>query len=220
MMRLVDCFMEIIAYTKYLLATWKTSRPCYEDVLKQYERLFSRAEDFVKRGGFSEEEGTSALFAICAWVDERILCSDWPEKEKWSRVPMQLLRFDTTNAGEDFFRRMEKLEEKAVQVREVYAYCIALGFRGRYFHAEDEKVLENIRRGILPEMEEPGSPDKLFPQAYGSSTERGRGRKWFLLFSPAKIPFILIPVIVFAGLFFLYQHMLRKMASDFIGAAF
>lgn len=222
-MRLVDCFMELITYTTYFLATPEANQPSYDDTLNRYRLLFSRAEECVRKGGFSGSEGESALFAVCAWIDESLLCSNWSEREKWALSPLQFLRFNTTNAGEEFFRRLGSLGQDERNVREVFEYCIALGFRGRYFLAADEHSLREISKdnlSLLTGSADPEVPEKLFPGAYGAPIETGRSKKWLRLISPSKIPLIVIPVIAFIALFLLYRYMLDRMVSGFFGTGF
>ncbi len=221
-MRLIDCFMEIVTYTSHFLTNSKTQRPPCEDVRKQYQQLLARAEMMRKDRDCSDEEWLDAFFAVCAWIDEGILCSNWPEKERWSQSLLQRVHFNTTNAGEEFFIRLGAVDTDARDVREVYAYCLALGFRGRYFRPEDEDILEEIKRSNLNAIMETGSPElpeKLFPGAY-STTPAERGKKWFRLISPVRLPFIILPVLAFAALFFLYKYMLEKIVVSYFGSGF
>lgn len=216
--RLVDCFMELITYTNYFLTMPKANQPSYDDTLNHYQQLFSRAEEYARKGGFSAGEGESALFAVCAWIDESILCSDWSERGKWALSPLQLLRYNTTNAGEEFFRRLGSLGQDERNVREVFEYCIVLGFRGRYFLTADEHYLKEISSGnlsLLTGSADPEVPEKLFPGAYGAPIKTGRGKKWLRLISPSKIALIVIPVIAFIALFLFYRYMLDRMVSGF-----
>lgn len=222
-MRLIDCFMELVTYTSYFIENLKTGQPSYEDVQKQYQQLFARADKKRRDCGFSDGEWESAFFAICAWIDESILCSDWSERERWALAQLQRAHFNTTNAGEEFFLRLERLDHDAKSIREVYAYCLALGFKGRYFLSEGQSRLEEIREAnldLIIGIAKPEIPDKLFPGAYSISTKTGKGKKWLRLISPAKLPFIILPVIAFIALFFLYKYMLEKMIVSYFGSGF
>ena len=63
-------------------------------------------------------------------------------------------------AGEQFFERLEALPEEAAEVREVFAACLALGFRGSLYAPAQRERLEALRadnlgrvtggRGTLP----------------------------------------------------------------------
>jgi len=222
-MRLIDCLIELITYTLYFLENLKTDQTPYGDVHNRYQQLMARADKKRRDSGFSDEEWESGLFAVCAWIDEIILCSDWSEKERWAQAMLQRIHFNTTSAGEEFFVRLDGLDMNARNVREVYAFCLALGFKGRYFLAENEGRLEEIKRTNLSffiETVKPEIPDKLFPGAYSISTGTGKGKKWLRLISPATIPFIILPVIVFVALFFLYKYMLEKMILNYFGSGF
>jgi type VI secretion system protein ImpK len=222
-MRLVDCFMEPLTFTEYLLTSPNIDRLSYADVAKQYDRLFFRSHECVQNNGFSDADRISALFAVCAWIDERILCSAWSGREKWASAPLQRIHFSTANAGREFFQRLEGLAEDDRDVREVYAYSLALGFRGRFFSKESEEELKKIleyHAGLLGDMDETDIRGKLFPGAYDEKVRKGRGKKWFRLFSFSRLPFILIPIFFFAALFVLYRFMLQKMTAGFIGTTF
>ena len=53
----------------------------------------------------------AASFAAMAYVDELVLCSTWAEKPRWQAMPLQREHYRTTNAGAEFYTRLEKLGE-------------------------------------------------------------------------------------------------------------
>jgi len=215
--------MELITYTLYMIEHSKKLPLSYDNVVKQIQEFFSRAETCKDGNGFSDEEWNAGLFAVCAWIDESILCSDWPEKEKWEQSLLQRVHFNTTKAGEEFFVKLAGFDNEARSVREVYAYCLALGFKGRYFSKRDEDKLNAIREANLNLVIKDAcseTSETLFPGAYSGKTTSSGGKKWIRLISPAWLPFFLFPVLVFAALYFFYKYILENMVLNYFGSAF
>jgi type VI secretion system protein ImpK len=220
-MALVDCYAELIAYTGYLLRDWRERRVSREDASKNYDILVARAQECARASGFSEEVWMEALFPVCAWIDETILCSEWPENTQWEHHQLQRKYFNTTSAGTEFFTRLEGMGEDAQAVREVYAYCLALNFRGRYYQDSDADKLEEIQSRNLVGLEKqiaPILPEALFPEAYESfvAVKRRKKKVWrgVSLFSVFTL---VVPLLIFEGLFFLYDHMLSNEVAVYLG---
>jgi len=225
-MRLIDCFTETISYTLYLLRNLDSVSPSYETVRQDYLLLLTSSDECVKPAGFSEEAGESAKFAVCAWVDESILCSSWEGKENWQKEQLQRIHFQTNHAGEEFFLRLEKLEPEDRSVREVYATCLGLGFTGRYYREDQKPVLEDLKRknlNLLMETlpEELGSPEgPLFPGAYTSLPIGGKRPGMFKSFDAFTAFFLIVPILLLGALYLSYQKLLDKMVYDFFGSVF
>ena len=67
-----------------------------------------------------------------AFIDERILKSNWLGRAEWMKNPLQLELFGEYTAGENFFTRMRALlnrREWSASL-EVYYLCLGLGFHG------------------------------------------------------------------------------------------
>lgn len=223
-MRLLDCFIEIIAYTSDFIQTAAEKQPPFEQVKNAYTVLFRRSENLMNKGQYPPEDRDSARFAVCAWVDESIICSSWEGKSLWLHEQLQRVFYKSTNAGEAFFDRLRELDPDAREVREVFACCLALGFKGRYFRWEDELQLENIRSAnmqyVLNErLLEQSKKDNtnLFPGAYKVPSEGDTGHKLKSPFSLFTLTFLLWPPVLFGVLYFLYQDILRRLIAGFFG---
>jgi type IV/VI secretion system ImpK/VasF family protein len=84
------------------------------------------------RGALSEASD-AALFAVCAWADERIMNAGWDEvSSQWPQMLLQTHYFQTNLAGEAFFERLQSLSPNAGPAYSVFAFCLSLGFEGRY----------------------------------------------------------------------------------------
>ena len=171
-MHLTDCFVELVAYVVYFRKTASMKQPQYEQVKADVMRLLSQSEQCVEKGTFAREDYDQARFAVCAWVDEIILSSTWDQKGKWQREQLQRIYFNTTEAGEEVFERLNNLGLHQREVREVYYLCLALGFKGRYCKQGDDFLLEQLKTSNLKFLmgSSVGLPSlersDLFPESY------------------------------------------------------
>ncbi|MDR1686147.1 MAG: DotU family type IV/VI secretion system protein [Desulfovibrio sp.] len=75
--------------------------------------LLDEARRLAVMDGFPPEYAETADFAVCAFIDETLLSSDWSGRTAWMTKPLQLERHDTGTAGEDFYRLLDDLLKKA-----------------------------------------------------------------------------------------------------------
>lgn len=221
-MHLTDCFMELVAYVTHVLRTAAVRQPPYPEVRQEIDLLLAAGESSVKREGLSRDDFYAARFAICAWIDEAILSSVWNEKNLWLREQLQRLHYNTTEAGEEFFTRLNALGLHQREVREVYYLCLALGFTGKFCKPGDEYQLEQVKTAQLKLLvgSSVGLPSlersELFPEAYPGDTpalapaRRGRG------FSPLAAACVAGPAVLFAILFFVYRFTLSGVGENFL----
>ncbi|BDU73721.1 DotU family type IV/VI secretion system protein [Mesoterricola silvestris] len=166
--RLIDGFLEVMAYTRYLVGGAHGEPVDGPGAAAQFRRILDGAEAFRTAHGLPEEAWREALFAVCAWADEQILCSHWEGRFTWGFDQLQRQLFDTTRAGEAFFERLEALPDEAWQVREVFLYCLGLGFQGRLFAPGDQATLRRIRAEHLRRLPRDlgaGADPHLFPDS-------------------------------------------------------
>lgn len=126
-----------------------TQQPTYDEVEANIRDLLKDSEAIAAQGPFNFDEYDQARFAICAWIDEAILNSTWNQKKLWAKNQLQQLHYETSNAGEEFFDRLDVIGLHQKGVREVYYLCLALGFAGRYYRKHDHYQLEQIRASNL-----------------------------------------------------------------------
>lgn len=224
-MALLDCFTELIAYTAYVADTGEAASIEYDAVSKTVHELVARSEACRDARGIDPEDWRKAFFPVSAWVDERLLCSAWPGKGAWEGAQLQREHFNTTAAGEEFYTRLNALDSKERDVREVYAFCLALGFRGQYFEASHDGKMEDIRYTNLKRVTDNTDlafPSALFPEGYEPDTGKrktGKRRAW-RGFTPFSFGIALLPVLVFAGLYVLFERMLQAEVTRFFGTGF
>jgi type VI secretion system protein ImpK len=222
-MRLTDSFCELVAYVVYFLRAAKKRPFPFHEVKKEVHRALAQSEQCVKEGAFSFEDYDSARFAVCAWVDEMILASSWEEKTQWQKEPLQRLHYQTADAGEEFFERLNRLGLQQRDVREVYYLCLAMGFKGRYIHDRDLHLLEQLRTSNLKVLmgSALGFPSlekmDLFPEAYPLSPEEGRSKKTSHRWPSLGLLMVAVPVVFFALLFLIYRFILNEIGTTFLG---
>ncbi len=122
------------------------------DVLSQrISGVFDQMADKARGARISDEDVMEAKYALCAFIDEQILRSEWPGRQQWMSRPLQLMYFNENTAGEGFFMRMDRLEAQPqrIHVLQIYFLCLTLGFQGQYAVRGGE--------GLAPVIERVGS---------------------------------------------------------------
>jgi len=218
--------MPVIAYMLYFLKTVDRQQPSYDQVKADVSRLLAQAEEAVRKGLVSPEDFEAGRFAVCAWIDEAILNSNWPQKQQWQREQLQRLYYQTTEAGEEFFERLNALGLHQREVREVYYLCLALGFMGRFHQPGDEVLLEQLKNSNLKILtgSSLGLPTlerkQLFPESYPTETIGSSAAPKKSSFPILTIVGILAPLVLFGALFFIYRFILRGVGENFISMGF
>lgn len=221
-MHLTDCFVELVAYVVYFRKTASIKQHQYEQVKADVMRLLSQSEQCVEKGTFVREDYDQARFAVCAWVDEIILSSTWDQKGKWQREQLQRIYYNTTEAGEEVFERLNNLGLHQREAREVYYLCLALGFKGRYCKQGDDFLLEQLKTSNLKFLmgSSVGLPSlerlDLFPESYPLERAQIAPQKRKLNFSILTILGIVTPVLLFGLLFFIYYFTLSGVGENIL----
>jgi type VI secretion system protein ImpK len=94
-------------------------------------QMEQQAESF----GHRSAQIQAAKFALAAFIDETVLMANFPLRDYWEKMPLQLEYFGEQLAGNTFFDRLQKMMgegDSYVDVVEVYYVCLLLGFKGRY----------------------------------------------------------------------------------------
>lgn len=193
-MRIVDCFTDELLFTR------KFCRGEFEDmsadqVRSELQSRFETSRKLAEDADMQDEFYLAAKYPVVALIDEMLQTSNWAEKSDWAKNPLQRIYFDTTNAGAEFYNRLNVLNKFGPDrdVREVYALCLGLGFRGKYFRGDDRKKYEEIKAFnlslLLPdEAQRNIDSATLFPFAYkGHDADSS---------NPYKSRFSIYPVII------------------------
>ncbi len=221
-MHLTDCFLELIAYVAYFRKTASMKQMPYDQVKTNVLRLISQSEQCVEKGLFAKEDYDQARFAVLAWVDETILASNWDQKNKWQRELLQRIYYNTTEAGEEVFERLNNLGPHQKEVREVYYLCLALGFKGRYFKPGDDFMLDQLKASNLKFLmgSASGIPSieksELFPESHPLEKAQIEPEKRKLKFSLFTVLGIAAPVALFGLLFLIYYLTLGSIGDNIL----
>lgn len=216
-MHISEMFVDIIAYVVYFLKTSSKRQSPYDQVRAQILQLL--AESQKRSVDVAPEDYDQARFAICAWIDEAVMNSLWNERSAWQREPLQLKFYQTTNAGELFFERLNILGAHQNDVREVYYLCLAMGFKGRYGNAEDTFLLDQLKSSNLKVLTGAsiGLPSlknaELFPEAYPVDSPEKIPLKAAHRFNPVSILMAAFPVALFGVLYLIYSFVLGNVSN-------
>jgi len=220
-MNLIDCFIELIAYVSYLIKSLPAEQPSYERVQADILELIGKSQSYCQSYQLSSADFELAQFAVFAWIDESILSSQWQEKLKWQGEQLQRIHFQTVDAGELFFDKLNELQPQQLEVREVYYICLALGFSGRFCNPGDEFLLNQLKGSNLKllggslETVDALKYKLLFPEAYGDGIGSGIGvRRKFLRMGTVLAA--TAPVVLLVLLFAIYRFSLSNVAENII----
>lgn len=210
-MRIVDFFTDVILHARKF-ERQQGDKAGVEELRSELRRLLESSRQSALDHGISAEMFEAAMFAVVAYIDELLLCSDWDKRSEWQHEPLQRIYFNTTSAGAEFYERLNQLNKFGPDrdVREVFALCLGLGFRGKYFRGEDRKAYEDAKAFnlslLLPdEAQRNIDSATLFPFAYRGHTDAEKaGFKPRLSIYPILIG-VPVVVVVVMTLFYRYQ---------------
>lgn len=141
------------------------------------QEVLGALRDMVSRcraAGIADAETAEARYAIVAFVDDRVLQSDWLGRAQWMSNPLQLQLYREYAAGENFFARMRALLNRGSpsQALEVYYLCLALGFAGAggaqaarsYLEAARGRLIRTARAAPMSPHAVSTDPPRLTPR--------------------------------------------------------
>ncbi|MCL9684920.1 DotU family type IV/VI secretion system protein [Legionella maioricensis] len=161
----------------------------------------------------------SALFAVCAWIDELVQKSPWVGVAEWQDKLLQAEYFNTTAAGEEFFSRLSKIPSKQEDLVRIYYRCLVLGFKGVYHKPVDKPDLLKYKNFALEQLSDGFNmahyPSEFiaFPLAYKndalkiipSNINQRKSLLWWLL----PIPVILI-------IYFFFYFVINSTVTNYL----
>jgi type VI secretion system protein ImpK len=221
---LTDCFIDLVAYVAYFQKSVAVKQPPYDKVKADILRLLAQGEAVLKKGQFSREEYDQARFIVCAWIDEAILSSPWNQKSQWQREQLQRVYYQTTEAGEEAFERLNAVGLHQRDVREVYYLCMALGFTGRYCKKGDEYLLDQLKTSNLKILlgSSTGLPSleksELFPEAYPKDPFEADPQRRRFGSSVLTLVGLAAPVLLFGFLYLIYRFTLSGTGGSLLQA--
>jgi type IV/VI secretion system ImpK/VasF family protein len=111
-------------------------------------------ESAARKAGFSVENSRLIKYALVAFIDEVAQAQPGHVADFWVDHLLQRDYFNEVRAGENFFVNLEKLlgvrrdDDDALDVLQVYATVLFLGFRGKYVARSNEKGFDQLCRRV------------------------------------------------------------------------
>jgi len=154
-----------------------------ESFRRRTKATLEEIEQIAVAAGYDGNDVRETHFAVVAFLDSVVLHSNDSIRAEWERKTLQEELFGKTDAGEEFFEKLERFRlrrdtEQLADILEVYLLCLLLGFEGRYsgrFRGELDNVVDRVRMrindirgqrqhisptGILPSDPIPPAPDQ------------------------------------------------------------
>jgi len=106
-------------------------RPPAEHLLQQANNLMNELKISKATDALPVVSADDGQFAIAAIIDE--IAMSLPDlRPLWSQYSLQATRWYTTNAGVEFYQRLERVKEGPRSVLATYYVVLGLGFLGRF----------------------------------------------------------------------------------------
>jgi type VI secretion system protein ImpK len=216
-MYLIDHYVPVLArVTEILDDEEKANAYDYDSLRQELVDLIERASASC-RDTADESLCRDATFALVAFVDEKVLSSAWSQRHQWASQLLQKQYFNTTNAGVQFFEYLDELNPfspRERDVREVFFYCLCLGFMGRYYRSGDRGALNRIIRECGDELRGPDEQQVLFPGAYPMEIPED--------YTPPQRAanlqplYIGLPLVTLLGLYLIFRNEIVTFAHEFL----
>lgn len=94
-----------------------------------------RFESTALTRGIAVETVRLARYVLCATLDDVVMCTDWGGRSDWPTRTLVSMLYNETLGGERFFDILDRLlgdPNANVDLLELMAVCIAIGFVGKY----------------------------------------------------------------------------------------
>jgi type VI secretion system protein ImpK len=155
-----------------------------------------------------------ARYALCTALDETAAKTPWGGGGAWSRHSLLVTFHNETWGGEKFFQVLARLVQdpkKYIDLIEMMAVCIALGFEGRFGVVDNGRTqLDTLRRRLVEIIHDArGEFPKALSQHWQGAKSDGKARWGFLPMWIAVGATLLLLTLIF----FLYGFLLAGKSS-------
>jgi type VI secretion system protein ImpK len=162
-----------------------------------------------------QETVIGARYALCTALDETAAKTPWGGGGAWSRHSLLVTFHNETWGGEKFFQVLARLVQdpkKHLDLIEIMAVCIALGFEGRFGVVDNGRTqLETLRRRLVEIIAgAKGEMSKALSQHWQGAKSDNRAAWGFL---PLWIT-VGATLLVLTGIYFLYSFLLAGKSSE------
>lgn len=200
--------VELKAKAK-ILSGHKLYEHCKEQIKSVRETLYNAQ--------YKQDVIDDISYALCALLDETVLLyqKDNPSDQgydEWLGEPLQVIYFNTNNAGYDLFEKVRsrlKEDKKEEIVLSCFDRVLGLGFQGCYLgkpQMEREHLILALREALRE-----SEPDQNHPIIEQAQDHRYWGRKTLLL-SLTALSFICV-----IALYFILNNQLDNLIDSLIG---
>ena len=200
--------VELKAKAK-ILSGHKLYEHCKEQIKNVRETLYNAQ--------YKQDVIDDISYALCALLDETVLLyqKDNPSDQgydEWLGEPLQVIYFNTNNAGYDLFEKVRsrlKEDKKEEIVLSCFDRVLGLGFQGCYLgkpQMEREHLILALREALRE-----SEPDQNHPIIEQAQDHRYWGRKTLLL-SLTALSFICV-----IALYFILNNQLDNLIDSLIG---
>ncbi len=159
-MTICDLLSPVLSYVLLLTKTPDTRRQSGLTIRDHCLALLKQQRAMAVSQRVSMRDYDDAEFAVVAWIDETVMRAahrdsnnDW--LVQWQRHSLQKELFDTECAGEDFYKKLANLRPEQSAVRELYYFCLRLGFRGQYKEQSQEAQFAQVCRRYAQQLPVP-----------------------------------------------------------------
>jgi len=186
----------------------------HPDVAALKRSVADQIVTFEKRatdGGADPEYVHSARYAMCSALDEAVLTTDWGAESSWSGQSLLSAFHNDVWGGEKVFEILDELKrdpKRTINLLELMAYLLALGFEGRYRVIEHGTgQLEEVRSELYQIIRrERGSPPRDLSEDWRGKSV-GRGLRRF-------VPVWVVAACAAVGLSFAYIYFEAKFSEQ------
>lgn len=180
--------------------------------LVEQVRLFERR---AREAMVPAETVIGARYALCTALDETAAKTPWGGGGVWSRHSLLVTFHNETWGGEKFFQVLARLVQdpkKYLDLIELMAVCIALGFEGRFALVDNGRTqLETLRRRLVEVIDGArGEYAKALSQHWQGAKSDGKAEWGFLPMWIAAGATVLL----LAAIYFIYAFLLAGKSSD------
>jgi type IV/VI secretion system ImpK/VasF family protein len=128
-----ELFTPFFAYILLLEQEYASghSQRTYEQVRGDLAALLAEQDTGARQQGMSPQDYQAARLVVISWADGMLQQMARGDRQRWQALPLQAEYYGTPQAGAEPGEERQRLLSERPGVREVYALCLSLGFRGQ-----------------------------------------------------------------------------------------
>lgn len=188
--------------------------------------LAKNIEDVYLLGwGYSFEEYKEAQYLMAVLADEILINLNWAGRETWTSQLLEHALFETSNAGDIFFEKLNDLLRRSQaskkELAKVYLFALSLGFQGKFRGKEDSVKIGSYKKALYyfifgKHIESKSVTSPLVPTAYAYTirSDKLKLRPWLNYFYGALIAVFVIYLIAGEIIWASTTNHLRDVVND------